>query len=84
MPSRNLYKCQQAFYYYFCILFMLSLQCYCCLFTCLFLFYTDCCYIFVYSLPSVGMYVISLVDAKAVLHITCLFLLLFSHLKKIV
>ena len=35
MPLQNLYKCKQVVYCYLCILFTLSLQCCCCMFTCL-------------------------------------------------
>ena len=42
MPSRNLYKCKQIVCCNFFILFTLSVQCCCCMFTCLSLFlYTD-------------------------------------------
>ena len=41
LPLRNLYKCKQTVYCYFCILFTLSLQYCCCMFTCLSPFYTN-------------------------------------------
>ena len=49
----NLNKCEQ-FYFYFCILYTLSLQCCCCiLFICLSLFYTTIVTIFLFICWSV-------------------------------
>ena len=50
LPSRYLYKCKQVGFCNLCILFTLSLQCYCCLFTCLplFFYYTDVVAIFLF------------------------------------
>ena len=51
-PLRNLYKCRQVLYCYFCILFTLSLQCCCCLFTSLSLFLDWCyCYTYIHNWP---------------------------------